>query len=82
MTNAQTLAIKWNEIKLYCKIIIGNIPDSVINDKPGSPVDTIAGDEDLLLAAIAAKTDYTDERALEEYVWFMNPWRIPTTVSW
>ncbi len=81
MTNAQTLAIKWNEIKLSAKHH-WELADTIINDKPSSPVDTIAGSEDLLLAAIAAKTGYTAARALEEYVWFMNPWRIPTTVSW
>jgi hypothetical protein len=80
MTNAQTLALKWNYIKLSAKYH-WDLADSVINDKPGSPVDTIGGSETLLLAAVAAKTGYTAARAAEEYLWFMNPWRIATSVS-
>lgn len=80
MTNAQTLSLKWSQIKLSAKYHWA-LTDSVINDTPSSPVDTIAGSETLLLAAIAAKTGYTAARALEEYVWFMNPWRIATSVS-
>jgi len=80
MTNAEALAIKWNRIKLSAKYHWG-LTDSIINDTPDTPVDTIGGSESLLLAAVAAKTGYTMERAIEEYVWFMNPWRIATSVS-
>jgi hypothetical protein len=80
MTNAQTLALKWTEIKLSAKYH-WTLADSIVNDKPSSPIDTIGGRETLLLAAIAAKTGYTAARAAEEYLWFMNPWRIATSVS-
>jgi len=72
MTNAQALAIKWDDMK-------GNI--QIKWDLTSANITTIAGVEATLLALVAAKTGYTAARALEEYVHFMTPFRIPSTVS-
>lgn len=80
MTNAQTLALKWDKIKLSAKYH-WVLDDTIIEDKLVDPVDTIKGRETFLLAAIAAKPGYTTDRASEEYLWFMNPWRTATSVS-